>query len=412
VALIVQKFGGTSVGDVDRIRRVAQRVVDTKKAGNDVVVVVSAMAGETDRLVGLARSFGAEPNAREYDVVVSTGEQQTIGLLAMAIQELGVPARSFTGSQVRIHTDEAHSRARIESIDTERIRKELAGGSVIVVAGFQGIDSEGDITTLGRGGSDTSAVAVAAALGADVCEILTDVAGVFTSDPNIVPTARKLDRVSYEEMLEMASLGAKVLQIRSVKFGMRYGIPIHVRSTFTTDEGTWVVPEEEIMESLVVSGVTYNRNEAKVTVSGVPDRPGIATQVFAPISEAGVVIDMIVQNVSTEGLTDITFTVPRADLERALAIVRSVAEEIGASGVTQDASIAKVSVVGLGMRDHAGVAGRMFRALAAEGINIQMISTSEIKISVVIEEKYTELACRTLHDEFALGLDEPATAES
>ncbi len=411
MALIVQKFGGTSVADVDRIRHVAQRVVDTQKAGNDVVVVVSAMAGETDRLVGLTRSFGAEANPREYDVVVSTGEQQTIGLLAMAIQELGVPARSFTGSQVRIHTDEAHARARIASIDTERIRKELARGWVVVVPGFQGIDSEGDITTLGRGGSDTSAVAVAAALGADVCEILTDVAGVFTSDPNVVPNARKLDRISYEEMLEMASLGAKVLQIRSVKFGKRYGIPIHVRSTFSTDEGTWVVPEDEIMESLVVSGVTYNRNEAKVTMFGVPDRPGVATQVFAPISEAGVVIDMIVQNVSTQGLTDITFTVPRGDLEKALPIVRGVADEIGAAGVTQDSSIAKVSVVGLGMRDHAGVAGQMFRALAEEGINIQMISTSEIKISVVIEEKYTELACRTLHDAFGLGLDELATAE-
>jgi aspartate kinase len=411
VALIVQKFGGTSVGDVDRIRRVAERVAATQKAGNDVVVVVSAMAGETDRLIGLARELSTNPDPREYDVLVSTGEQQTIALLAMALRDLGVPARSFTGSQVHIHTDDAHTRARIASIDTKRIRAELERGSVIVVAGFQGIDSGGDVTTLGRGGSDTSAVAVAAALGADVCEILTDVEGVFTSDPNVVPNARKLDRVSYDEMLEMASLGAKVLQIRSVKFGKRYGIPIHVRSTFSTNEGTWVVPEEEIMESLVVSGVTYNRNEAKVTVSGLPDRPGISTQVFAPISEAGVVIDMIVQNVSNDGLTDITFTVPRGDLDKALPIVRGIADEIKAAGVAQDASIAKVSVVGLGMRDHAGVAGRMFRALAEEQINIQMISTSEIKISVVIEEKYTELACRTLHDAFGLGLEASATPE-
>jgi aspartate kinase len=411
MALIAQKFGGTSLGDVERIRNVARRVVDTKKAGHDVAVVVSAMAGETDRLVGLAHQVSPDPNPQEYDVLVSTGEQQTIALLAMAIQALGVPARSFTGAQVRVRTDDAHSRARIASIDTERIRAEFARGGVAVVAGFQGIDAEGDITTLGRGGSDTSAIALAAALKADVCEIYTDVDGVFTSDPNVVPTARKLDRISYDEMLELASLGAKVLQIRAVKLGKGYDVPIHVRNTFSEKEGTWVVPESEIIEKLVVSGVAYNRNEAKITVFGVSDRPGIAVQIFTPISEAGIVVDMIVQNVSTKGHTDVTFTVPRTDLERALPIVKRVADELEAAGVTSDSSIAKVSVVGLGMRDHAGVAGRMFQVLADEGINIQMISTSEIKISIVIEEKYTELACRTLHDAFGLGLDQPPAVE-
>jgi aspartate kinase len=407
MALIAQKFGGTSLGDAARIQNVARRVVDTKKAGHDVVVVVSAMAGETDRLINLARQVSSDPSPQEYDVLVSSGEQQTIALLSMAIHSLGVPARSFTGGQVRVRTDDAHSRARIVSIDTARIRAELERGAVVVVAGFQGIDSEGDITTLGRGGSDTSAVALAAAVGADVCEIYTDVEGVFTSDPNVVPTARKLDRVSYEEMLEMASLGAKVLQIRSVKLGKRYGVPIHVRSTFSEKEGTWVVPESEITESLVVSGVTYNRNEAKITIFGVSDRPGIAVKIFGPISRAGVVVDMIVQNVSSAGQTDVTFTVPRSDCERALPIVEGVAKELGAAGVTSDLSIAKVSVVGLGMRDHAGVAGQMFDALARENINIQMISTSEIKISVVLEEKYTELACRTLHEAFGLSDDRP-----
>ena len=411
MALIVQKFGGTSVGDVDRVQIVARRVVETKKAGHQVAVVVSAMAGETDRLIDLASALSADPDPREYAVLVSTGELQTIALLAMAIQSLGVSARSFTGSQVQVRTDGVHGRARIISIDTERIQDVLRRDAVPIIAGFQGIGGDGEVTTLGRGGTDTSAVALAAALGADVCEIYTDVEGVFTANPNVVPSARKLDRISYDEMLEMASLGAKILQIRSVKFGKKYGIPIHVRSTFSEREGTWVVAESEIMESLVVSGVTYNRNEAKVTVFGVSDQPGVAARVFGPLSEIGVIVDMIVQNVSTEGHTDITFTVPRSDLDRALTKVQEVANDLGAQGVTSDASIAKLSVVGLGMKDHAGVASQMFQVLSDEGINIQLITTSEIKISVVIEEKYTELACRTLHDAFDLGADEPISPE-
>ena len=401
--LIVQKYGGTSVADLARIRHVARRVVDAHKAGHQLVVVASAMAGETDRLVSLAQEMSPDPRPREYDVLVSTGEQVTIALLAMAIQALGIPAQSFTGGQLRMRTDDAHTRARIRTIDTGPVRDVLERGAVVVVAGFQGIDEDGNITTLGRGGSDTSAVAIAAALGADVCEIYTDVAGVFTSDPNLVPKARKLARVSYDEMLEMASLGAKVLQIRSVKFGKRYGVPIHVRSTFSEEEGTWVVPEEEVMERLIVSGVTYNGDEAKITIFGVPDEPGVASKIFAPMSEEGIVVDVIVQNVSSHGHTDVTFTTARGDLGRALPLAERIAGEIGAAGVTSDDSIAKVSVVGLGMKDHAGVAGRMFKALSDEGINIQMINTSEIKISVVIEEKYTELACRTLHEVFELG---------
>jgi aspartate kinase len=408
MALIVQKFGGTSVGDVERIGRVARRVVDTRRAGHDVVVVVSAMAGVTDQLVALAHRVAREPDPREYDVLVSTGEQQTIALLAMAIQELGVPARSFTAGQIRMLTDRAHARARIHSIDTVRVRELLAAGAIPVLPGFQGVTADGDISTLGRGGSDTSAVAVAAALKADVCEIYTDVEGVFTCDPRIVPNARKLARISFDEMLEMASLGAKVLQIRSVKFGKQYGVPIHVRSSFDDKEGTWVVPESELMERLVVSGVTYNRNEAKVTIFGVDDVPGVAARIFGPMSDAGLVVDVIVQNVSREGHTDVTFTVARGDLPRALEIAERLAAELPARGVTSDATIAKVSVVGLGMKDHAGVAGKMFKVLADEGINIQMINTSEIKISVVIDQKYTELACRALHDAFELGEVAPA----
>jgi aspartate kinase len=407
MALIVQKFGGTSVGDVERIRRVAERVVETQRAGNDVVVIVSAMAGETDQLVALARSIAPEPPPREFDVLLSTGEQKTIALLAMAIQGLGASAQSFTGTQLGMRTDNDHTRARIMEIDTQRVRKALEAGNVVVVAGFQGADDEGNITTLGRGGSDTSAVAVAAALEADACEIYTDVDGVFTSDPNMVPSARKLDQVSYDEMLEMASLGAKVLQLRAVKFGKRYGVPIHVRSSFHAGEGTWVVEEEDVMEKLVVSGVTYNRDEAKITLFGVPDQPGVAARVFGPLSDAGVVVDVIVQNVSSEGHTDITFTCARGDLSRALPIVEKVRAELEAAGVTSDDSIAKVSVVGLGMKDHAGVASRMFQVLSNEGINIQMINTSEIKISVVLGEKYTELACRALHDAFDLGATQP-----
>ncbi len=403
MALIVQKFGGTSLGDVEQIRTVAERVVKTQRAGNQVAVVVSAMAGETDELVSLAREMSSDPPAREYDVLLSTGEQKTIALLSMAIQGLGSSAVSFTGSQLGMRTDNDHTRARIVEIDTRRIRGSLDRGEIVVIAGFQGVDDDGNITTLGRGGSDTSAVAVAAALEAEVCEIYTDVDGVFTSDPNLVHEARKLDRISYDEMLEMASLGTKVLQIRAVKFGKRYDVPIHVRSSFHEGEGTWVVQEEDVMEELVVSGVTFNRDEAKITLFGVPDQPGVAARLFGPLSQAGVVVDVIVQNVSSQGHTDITFTCARDDLNRALPIVEKVRAELEAAGVTSDDSIAKVSVVGLGMKDHAGVASRMFQVLSDEGINIQMINTSEIKISVVVGERYTELACRALHEAFDLG---------
>ncbi|MCP5059524.1 MAG: aspartate kinase [bacterium] len=409
MSLIVQKFGGTSVGDPERIRNVARRVVATKQAGHDVAVVVSAMSGETNQLVALAKELGGQvPSPREYDVLVSTGEQKTIALLVMAIHQLGHEARSFTGAQIGMRTDGDHSRARILSIDAERIRSAISSGEVPVIAGFQGTDDNGNITTLGRGGTDTSAVAVACALKADVCEIYTDVDGVFTTDPNMVPAARKLDRISYEEMLEMASLGAKVLQIRSVKFAMADGIPIHVRSSFHEGEGTWVVREEDVMERLVVSGVTYNRSEAKIRVLGVKDNPGVAAALFGPLSRAGTVVDMIIQNMSQDGTTDMTFTVPRDDYDGALELMKDHAASVGAEQVEGDQEIAKVSVVGLGMKDHAGVAAQMFEALAAEGINIQLITTSEIKISVVIEEKYTELAVRTLHAAFVeAGAAEP-----
>jgi aspartate kinase len=398
MALIVQKFGGTSVADAECIRNVARRVVATKEAGNQVVVCLSAMSGETDKLVALAHELGGDdPLGREYDALLSTGEQKIIALLAMAIHQLGHRARSFTGGQMGMHTDRAHTRARIRSIDAERLHAVLDDDVVAVIAGFQGVDEEGNITTLGRGGSDTSAVAVASALEADVCEIFTDVDGVYTTDPRLVPQARKLDRISYEEMLEMASMGAKVLQIRSVKFAMRYGVPIHVRSSFSADEGTWVTREEDIMERLVVSGVTCNRDEAKIHVKSVEDQPGIASKLFTPLSAAGIVVDMIIQNVSSDGSTDVTFTVPKGDYGKALDLARKTAAEIGAESVDGDEKVTKVSVVGLGMKDHAGVATRMFTALAVEGINIQMITTSEIKISVVIDEKYTELAVRALH---------------
>ncbi|MBW2269522.1 MAG: aspartate kinase [Deltaproteobacteria bacterium] len=408
MALIVQKFGGTSVADVERIRSVAQRVLATVAAGNQVAVVVSAMAGETDGLVALARELGGEqPDPREYDVLVSTGEQKTVALLAMAMQRLGNPARSFIGAQIGMRTDAAHTRARISSIDTQRLRKVLDEGAVAVIAGFQGVDDHGNITTLGRGGSDTSAVAIAVALDADVCEIYTDVDGVFTSDPRMVPKARKLERISYSEMIEMASLGAKVLQIRSVRFAMRHGVPLHVRSSFNQEEGTWVVPEEEVMEGLFVSGVTYNRDEAKIRLRGVKDLPGVAAHVFTPLSDAGIVVDMIIQNLSQDGSTDITFTASRGDYAQALAIVQEVATAIGAS-VDGDDSIAKVSIVGLGMKDHAGVASRMFQVLAENGINIQLIATSEIKVSVVIEESHTEAAVQALHAAFLeAGASEP-----
>ncbi len=406
MALIVQKYGGTSVGSAERIKNVARRVAGTKDQGHDVVVVVSAMAGETDRLIGLASEVSGHPAGREYDVVLSTGEQVTIGLLALALQDLGYRAKSFTGHQIPILTDSVHSSARIRSIGEKRIRKELAEGTILVVAGFQGVDEEGDITTLGRGGSDTTAVALAAALKADLCEIYTDVEGIFTTDPAICPDARKLEKISYDEMLEMASLGAKVLQTRSVEFAKKYDVPLMVRSSFTEDDGTIVCKEDEEMEKAMVSGITYNKDEAKISVVRVPDRPGIAARLFRPLTEAGINIDMIVQNISHDGHTDLTFTVSKGDYRKALELVRSKASEVEAEDVIGDPDIAKISIVGAGMRSHAGVASRMFETFSREGINIQMISTSEIKISCVVDVKYTELAVRVLHEAFGLGREE------
>src|SRR5712692_533832 len=401
--VVVQKYGGTSVADVERIRYVAGRIARTRAAGHGVVVVVSAMAGETNRLLALAKGIARAPDERESDALVATGEQVTAALTALALQDAGVRARSFLGHQVRIETDSAHGRARIVRIDVERLREALADGAVAVVAGFQGVDGQGSITTLGRGGSDTSAVALAAALGADVCEIYTDVDGVYTSDPRIVPQARKLERVAYDEMLELASLGAKVLQIRSVEFAKRYRVPVHVRSSFNEEEGTWVVDEEATMHEVSVAGIAHDGDQAKLTLLQVPDRPGVAARLFGPIARANIIVDMIVQNVSEKGATDVTFTVPRGDYEKARALAEGVAREIGAQGVTSELDVAKVSIVGVGMRTHAGIAARMFEILAAESINIQMISTSEIKVSVVIDAKYTELAVRALHDAFIGG---------
>jgi aspartate kinase len=395
--LIVQKYGGTSVGSVERIQAVAARVARTHAAGHQVVVVVSAMAGETNRLLELAGKVAPQPAEREVDVLLATGEQETAALLAMALHARGVPARSFLGHQIRIDTDSAFGRARIRSIDGERLRVALGRAEVAVVAGFQGVDADANITTLGRGGSDTSAVAVAAALKADVCEIYTDVDGVYTTDPRITQNARKLARISHDEMLELASLGAKVLQIRSVEFAKRYNVPVHVRSSFDESEGTWVVPEDHRMEEVLVSGVSLDRDQAKITVRQVPDRPGVAYAILGPIARANIVVDMIIQNASAAGDTDVTFTVPKTDFTRALAMVEQTAKEIGAQGVSADTDVVKVSVVGLGMRSHAGVAASMFETLSREGINIQMISTSEIKISVVIDAKYGELAVRALH---------------
>lgn len=403
MALIVQKYGGTSVGNVEKIRNVARRVLKTQELGNQVVVVVSAMAGETNRLVSLANEACETPNEREYDVIVSTGEQVTVGLLALAIQQLGGKAISYLGHQVKILTDDAYSKARIKSIDSENILKELNDGKIVVVAGFQGANENGHITTLGRGGSDTTGVALAAALKADSCEIYTDVDGVYTTDPNLCDKAKKIDKISYEEMLEMASTGAKVLQIRSVEIGAKYNVPIHVRSSFNQNQGTVVCKEETTMEQVVVTAIAYDKNEAKIAVRQVPDKPGIAMKLFAPISEANINVDMIVQNVSADGATDLTFTVPKTDFKKALKIVSKSAEEIGAKKVESDENIAKVSIIGVGMRSHAGIASQTFQTLAKEGINIQMISTSEIKISLVINEKYTELAVRSLHDAFGLG---------
>jgi aspartate kinase len=408
VSLIVQKFGGTSVGSIERIQAVAARVQRTRAAGHDVIVVVSAMSGETDRLLGLARQIAERPDGRETDVLLSTGEQVTIALLAMALQAKGCAARSYTGGQVRILTDNAHTKARILDIDGERLQQDLHAGTVVVVAGFQGVDEHGNITTLGRGGSDTTAVALAAALDADECQIYTDVDGVYTTDPRIVPQARRLDRVTYEEMLEMASLGAKVLQIRSVEFGQKYNVRLRVLSSFDEGIGTLITNEENTMEEVVISGVTLNRNEAKLTLLGVPDRPGIASAILGPIADANIEVDMIVQNTGADGSADFTFTVSRTDYAHAREILERARAGMGARGVDSSDKIVKVSLVGVGMRSHAGIAARMFHALASEGINILMISTSEIKISVVVDEKYAELAVRTLHSAF--GLDQPPRA--
>ena len=402
MALIVQKYGGTSVGNPEKIKAVAERVLSYSRQGHEMVVVLSAMSGETDRLISLANSVQDQPDTREMDVLLSTGEQVTISLFAMAVKAAGYDAISFLGDQVRILTSSMHTKARIEAIDTEKIKSHLKLGKIIVVAGFQGVDEKGDITTLGRGGSDTTAVALAAALKADQCEIFTDVEGVYTTDPNICASARKIERISYDEMLELASLGAKVLDIRSVGLAKRYKVPLHVRSTFVETEGTWVVEEDKTMESMLVSGVTYNKNEARLTISKVPDKPGIASKIFMPISDAGIVIDMIIQNTRAGDLTDMTFTVPRTDYKKALEILKKVADDIGAEDVSSADNIVKVSIVGVGMRNHSGIASTMFHVLANEGINIMMISTSEIKVSCVIDEKYTELAVRALHDAFAL----------
>jgi aspartate kinase len=401
--LIVQKYGGTSVGDVERIKHVARRVAATREEGHEVVVVVSAMSGETDRLVRLAHEVTPIPGDREMDMLLSSGERVASALLAMALEEIGHRAKSFTGRQVGIVTNNAHTRARIERISGERLLETLREGIIPVVAGFQGISEQSDVTTLGRGGSDLTAVALAAALKANLCDIFTDVDGVYSTDPNIVPGARRIERIAYEEMLEMASLGAKVLQSRAVEFAAKYRVPLRVRSTFDQGMGTLVTGEDQTMEQVAVSGVTYDKNQAKITVMGVPDRPGIAAKIFGPIGEARIVVDMIIQNVGQDNLTDISFTVPKADLRRAVEIVRALVKEIHAREMGVNEEIATVSIVGVGMKSHAGVASKMFTTLAGEGINIMMISTSEIRISCGIDAKYTELAVRALHDAFELG---------
>ncbi|MDP1707908.1 MAG: aspartate kinase [Gammaproteobacteria bacterium] len=408
MALIVQKFGGTSVGSPERIAHVAEKVMASRAQGHEVVVVVSAMSGETDRLVKLAKELDPRPNERELDVLLATGEQVTIALLSIALAKRGCQARSYTGAQVCIRTDSAHTKARIMNIGAERILSDLKTGRVVVVAGFQGVDEHDNITTLGRGGSDTTAVALAAALKADECQIYTDVDGVYTTDPRIEPKARRLERITFEEMLEMASLGAKVLQIRSVEFAGKYNVPLRVLSSFEEGTGTLITNEEANMEQALISGVTANRDEAKITVAGVPDQPGIAHRILGPIAAANIEVDMIVQNVGDHGLTDFTFTVHRNDYDKALDTVRKTAKEMGAREVQGDNRIIKVSIIGVGMRSHAGIASQMFQTLAVEGINIRMISTSEIKISVVIDEKYLELAVRALHKAFNLEQGTPA----
>ncbi len=403
MALVVQKYGGTSMGSVERIRNVAKRVAKTYDAGNDMVVVVSAMSGETNKLVALANEVCEFPDNREYDVLVASGEQVSIALLAMCLKSMGYKAKSYHGWQVPVLTDNTFSKARIEEIDDKKMRADLKDGTIVVVAGFQGVDKDGNVTTLGRGGSDTSAVALAAALKADVCEIYTDVDGVYTTDPNICSDARKIEKVSYDEMLELASLGAKVLQIRSVEFAKKYDVDVHVRSSFNDNPGTMVTKEDKDMEAVLVSGIAYDKNEAKIAVMHVPDKPGIAAKILSPLSDANISVDMIVQNVSEAGMTDFTFTVTKADFKKALAITKESAQEVNAKEVVTDENISKISIVGVGMRSHAGVATTMFQTLSREGINIQMISTSEIKISVVIDAKYTELAVRVLHDAFGLS---------
>jgi len=408
MALIVQKYGGTSVGTPERIQAVAEKVIDYRNQGHQLVVVVSAMSGETDRLLGLARSISARPTPRELDVLLATGEQATIALLSMALEARGCPARSYTGHQVHIRTDSAHNKARIQEIDAKRVGSDLAEGRVVVVAGFQGVDESGNITTLGRGGSDTTAVALAAALKADECQIFTDVDGVYTTDPRVVPGARRLQRITFEEMLEMASLGSKVLQIRAVEFAGKYNVPLRVLSSFEEGEGTLITYEEEGMEQALISGIAFNRDEAKLTVLGVPDQPGVAHLILGPIADANIEVDMIIQNMASDGkTTDFTFTIHRNDYDRALEILERTAEELGAREVSGDTKIVKISLVGVGMRSHAGIASSMFEALAKEGINIRMISTSEIKISVVVDEKYLELGVRALHEAF--HLDQAAT---
>ncbi len=402
MALIVQKYGGTSMGSVERIEHVASKVAATRAKGDQVVVVVSAMSGETDRLLKLAKSIHPKGSGREMDQIASTGEQVTIGLLALALEKAGVPARSYTGPQVAIRTDEAYTKARIQAIDAERLLADCKAGIVPVVAGFQGIAPDGSTATLGRGGSDTTGGALAAALKADECQIYTDVDGVYTTDPRVEPKARRLDRITFEEMLEMASLGSKVLQIRSVEFAGKYKVPLRVLSTFVEGPGTLITLEDTTMEDPLISGIAFNRDEAQITMNGVPDRPGIAAAILGPVGEANIEVDMIVQNVGADGSTDFTFTVHRNDIEKTTDVVKRVAKELGAKGVRTSIDIVKVSLVGVGMRSHAGIAAKMFKALAAEGINIQMISTSEIKISVAVQDKYLELAVRTLHKAFGL----------
>ena len=405
MSLIVQKYGGTSVGSIEKIGNVADKVAARAKSGDRVVVAVSAMSGETNRLIALANEMSTKPHPREMDVIVSTGEQVTIALLTMALLDRGCDARSYTGAQIRMVTDNVHGKARIKSIQSEKMKSDLEAGRVVVVAGFQGVDEDGNITTLGRGGSDTTAVAIAAALKADECQIYTDVDGVYTTDPRVEPKARKLDKITFEEMLEMASLGSKVLQIRSVEFAGKYNVPLRVLSSFEEGEGTLIALEDDDVEQALISGIAFNRDEAKLTINGVPDQPGVASKILGPVTDANIEIDMIVQNISEDGCTDFTFTVHRNDYEASYALMEKVAKELGAKNVKGDDAIVKISLVGVGMRSHAGIANTMFETLAKENINIRMISTSEIKISVVVDEKYLELGVRSLHEAFGLDSD-------